>query len=209
MRERLPRVVIVASAPLIREGLRTLLAREGIVTVADASSIDDLRDPFDGSAEALLVDPPLDAADELAAGLAAIRIAPVLLGPTPWADRLAVALRNRVWGYVSRRADGPTLAAALRAVSAGLVVIERTIASGETLSRGLRMGNGSPNDLTAREREVLQLVAEGLANKMIAARLAISEHTVKFHVAAILTKLGAASRTEATHTAARRGLIAL
>ena len=54
---------------------------------------------------------------------------------------------------------------------------------------------------------MLQLVALGLANKMIAARLDISEHTVKFHVAAILAKLGAASRTEAVHLAARRGLV--
>ncbi len=179
------------------------------MTVADAPSIDDLRDPIDGGAEVLLIDPPQDTPDEFAAGLATIRIPPVLLGPTPWADRFAVALRNRVWGYVSRGADGATLASALRAVSAGLVVIERTIAPGETLSHGLRVGDESPDDLTPREREVLQLVAEGLANKMIAARLAISEHTVKFHVAAILAKLGAASRTEATHTAARRGLIAL
>ena len=56
---------------------------------------------------------------------------------------------------------------------------------------------------------MLALLAEGLANKQIAQRLRISEHTVKFHVAAILAKLGAASRTEAGYVAARRGLIAL
>jgi DNA-binding NarL/FixJ family response regulator len=64
-------------------------------------------------------------------------------------------------------------------------------------------------ELTPREREVLALMAEGQANKEIARRLRISEHTVKFHVAAILAKLGAASRTEAGYVAARRGLIAL
>ncbi len=61
--------------------------------------------------------------------------------------------------------------------------------------------------LTRREREVLQMLAGGLANKEIAGRLAISEHTVKFHVASILGKLGAGSRTEAVTIGVRRGLI--
>jgi len=56
---------------------------------------------------------------------------------------------------------------------------------------------------------VLQLVAEGLPNKTIARRLGISEHTVKFHVAALMAKLGAGSRTEAVHLGARRGLVSL
>jgi len=56
---------------------------------------------------------------------------------------------------------------------------------------------------------VLQLMAEGLPNKLIAARLSISEHTAKFHVSAIMTKLGAASRTEAVTIGARRGLLIL
>ena len=63
--------------------------------------------------------------------------------------------------------------------------------------------------LTARELQVLALLAEGLANKAIAARLGISDHTVKFHVNAILGKLGAESRTEAVTRAARAGLLIL
>jgi DNA-binding NarL/FixJ family response regulator len=63
--------------------------------------------------------------------------------------------------------------------------------------------------LTKREVQVLELLAEGLANKAIADRLAISDQTVKFHVAAILGKLGVANRTEAVRAAARRGLIAM
>jgi DNA-binding NarL/FixJ family response regulator len=63
--------------------------------------------------------------------------------------------------------------------------------------------------LTPREREVLQLLAEGLPNKTIASRLNISEHTVKFHVNAIMTKLGAQSRTDAVMRATRSGLILL
>ena len=64
-------------------------------------------------------------------------------------------------------------------------------------------------DLTPREREVLAQLALGLPNKTIARRLGISEHTAKFHVAAVMAKLGAASRTEAVRLGARRGLVAL
>jgi len=63
--------------------------------------------------------------------------------------------------------------------------------------------------LTAREIQVLELLAEGLPNKAIAERLGISDQTVKFHVAAISGKLGAANRTDAVRRAVRRGLIAL
>ena len=63
--------------------------------------------------------------------------------------------------------------------------------------------------LTIREGEVLDLLAEGLSNKAIAARLGISDQTVKFHVASIGGKLGAANRTDAVRLAVRRGLIAL
>jgi DNA-binding NarL/FixJ family response regulator len=63
--------------------------------------------------------------------------------------------------------------------------------------------------LTDREMEVLQLIAQGLANKQIAANLSISEHTVKFHVSSIYTKLGVGNRTEAVRMGVRRGLILL
>lgn len=66
-----------------------------------------------------------------------------------------------------------------------------------------------PEPLTAREREVLALLAEGLPNKGIAAALDISDQTVKFHVAAIIGKLGAANRTDAVRRAVRRGLVTL
>ena len=66
-----------------------------------------------------------------------------------------------------------------------------------------------PPELTSREREVLEFVAAGLPNKGIALRLNISDHTVKYHLASVLSKLGAASRAEAVALAARRGLIAL
>jgi DNA-binding NarL/FixJ family response regulator len=69
--------------------------------------------------------------------------------------------------------------------------------------------DGPPETLTAREIEVLELMAEGLPNKAIAARLAISDQTVKFHVASIAGKLGASNRTDAVRRAIRRGLITI
>lgn len=69
----------------------------------------------------------------------------------------------------------------------------------------MTLGTSPAETLTAREREVLQLMAQGMPNKQIAGRLNISPHTAKFHVASILAKLGAVSRAEAVTRGARRG----
>ncbi len=99
-----------------------------------------------------------------------------------------------------------TLAAAIRAVTAGLCVISPHFAGDIPAVRS--EGLSAPVEpLTDREREVLQLMAEGLANRAIARRLDISEHTVKFHANAIFGKLGVQSRTEAVVRATRAGLI--
>ena len=103
------------------------------------------------------------------------------------------------------------LLAALQAVASGLVVLHPAMANGRApagpVSRTVL--DELAESLTAREREVLQMLAAGLSNKEIAARLNISDHTAKFHVASILGKLGAASRTEAVSLAIRRGLVLL
>jgi DNA-binding NarL/FixJ family response regulator len=105
---------------------------------------------------------------------------------------------------------GPEIVAAIEAAAAGLVVLDAT--GIETLLRAPSAVSASGSEalveaLTPRELEVLQLLAAGLGNKEIASRLAISEHTVKFHVASIMGKLGAASRTEAVTLGIRHGLI--
>lgn len=119
-------------------------------------------------------------------------------------------------GFAALPRDAATgeIVAAIIAAASGLTALDRTLAleAFAGLARG-RLGAEPVSDqdepLTAREREVLQLLAQGIPNKQIAQRLSISEHTVKFHVSAIMTKLGAASRTEAVTTAARRGLLLL
>ncbi len=91
-----------------------------------------------------------------------------------------------------------------------LVVLDGSFAGDLLLSAQPEASGDRPvEDLTPRELEVLQLLAEGLANKAIAQRLGVSDHTIKFHVNAILGKLGAQSRTEAVVRATRLGLIVL
>ena len=94
----------------------------------------------------------------------------------------------------------------MRAAAAGLIVLDPTVA-GATGVHAHARATGEGEALTAREREVLLLVAEGLPNKAIARELGISEHTAKFHVGSLLGKLGAASRTEAVTLATRRGIL--
>jgi DNA-binding NarL/FixJ family response regulator len=117
-----------------------------------------------------------------------------------------------------RSDPGPRIAAAVRAVFAGLTVIDPAVGPPAGLLSPTRSGTvpppprrtpGSADTLSAREAEVLQGLADGLSNKEIAARLYISDHTVKFHVVAILQKLGAASRTEAVVLAASAGWLML
>ena len=122
-------------------------------------------------------------------------------------ESAALAWRLGCRGLLPRQADAEQLAAAVMAVAAGLVVLAPALAV--ALSPGEETNDVAFSDLTPRELEVLRLVTEGLTNKAIAQRLAISDHTVKFHVNAILSKLGAQSRTDAVVRATRLGLIAL
>lgn len=111
-------------------------------------------------------------------------------------------------GVLLREVAAEPLRAALHAVARGLAVLEPRLSSALAPARPAEPGT-LPEPLTPREREVLQLLAEGLSNKAIAARLDVSEHTVKFHVNALMGKLGAQSRTEAVVRATRLGLIVL
>ena len=110
-------------------------------------------------------------------------------------------------------AGGEELVATLRAVASGLVVVQPALSIELMHASRVVQSSGNPATvtmpLTPREREVLALLAQGLANKVIASRLGITEHTVKTHVAAVYEKLGAGNRAEAVVAAARRGLIML
>ncbi len=119
------------------------------------------------------------------------------------------ALRGGARAVLPREAGPEELVAAIQAAAGGLVALAPEAVEA-LLAQGPRTAAApTAEELTPREIEVLRLLAEGDANKEIAWRLGISEHTVKFHVASILGKLGAASRTEAVTAGIRRGLILL
>ena len=121
----------------------------------------------------------------------------VLVGPAEERVRLRRALPN---GSIEIVGVASTLAAARELDADAYLVASDGAASGEEIA---------PEPLTRREVEVLELLAEGLPNKAIAARLQISDQTVKFHVSSICGKLGAANRTDAVRRGVRRGLITL
>ncbi|HKF23149.1 MAG TPA: response regulator transcription factor [Candidatus Angelobacter sp.] len=130
--------------------------------------------------------------------------------PDPQWVRTALAAGTNA--ILSRQADPDELDLALSAAESDLILLHRN--STEAFSAG-SLGKVDPlseagtelEELTAREQEVLRLLADGLGNKQIAARLNISEHTAKFHISSILGKMSAGSRTEAVSQGIRRGLI--
>ena len=203
------RVLVVADDPLVRGGLAALLADyPGVAVVGHAEADDDLTHAAETYGAELLVwdlgSAPAAAIDRLSAAGGAMPPTVALLS-----DRTAA---RRAWsagarGLLHRDVTPARLAAALAAVAEGAVVLDDAFADA-LLGRG--DPRGAPIEpLTPRELAVLRLLAEGHANKAIAARLEVSENTVKFHVNAIFGKLGAGSRTEAVTRATRMGLVPL
>jgi DNA-binding NarL/FixJ family response regulator len=140
--------------------------------------------------------------------LADLPIPVVLLADTADSALVSSALRSGIRGAISWDATPEEIEGAVHAVSAGLAVT--TPASlAELLPEAQRFAEALEGPLSERELEVLNLLAEGIGNKLIAHQLSISEHTVKTHVASIFAKLGASSRTEAVSQAIRRGLVML
>jgi NarL family two-component system response regulator YdfI len=210
------RVFIVAASPLARAGLENLLAARGVEVVGSAGNIESLESQIlDVEPEVILVDTSGEPAESVLESLAesgfASEAALLVLVDHPALESSAEALRAGVRAVLPSDISPGQLIAALQAAAAGLVVmhpreVNAALPASAPASRPLAE---LAEPLTRREREVLQMLASGVGNKEIAAQLAISEHTVKFHVTSILGKLGAASRTEAVAQAIRLGLILL
>lgn len=133
----------------------------------------------------------------------------VLLGDVDAATDIIPALATfGTYGLLLRDTDAATMALALNTVSNGLIVIDPALVDALAPPNNI-MAEPIDAPLTPREDEVLQLLAQGMTNKAIAQALGITDHTVKFHVNALMTKLGAQSRTEAVVRATRAGLILL
>jgi DNA-binding NarL/FixJ family response regulator len=216
------RTLVAAASPVVRAGLEALLTRSASVTVVGASSGESLADDIEAH-EPQVVLLAVDSSDRsppavgslitLSPDAASRSPAVVLMAPSPTIAWTADAVRAGARGVLPRDASAEEIVAALEAAAVGLATmpaeLAMELASGTRTSVATRERSGSTQPLTRREIEVLGMLAEGLANKNIAARLQISEHTVKTHVASILTKLDAFSRAEAVAIGARRGLILL
>lgn len=214
-------VFIVAASPLARSGLENLLLARQLETAGSAAHLDELDGRLaDLSVDVILLDSagePLDTfLDSLvSSGLASDFSVVVLVEPASLAASSAV-LRQGVRAVLPNDVPPEQLVAALQAASSGLLVLHPAQVAAQVTANGFASTPARSRDLnelaealTPRESEVLQMLASGLGNKEIAVKLAISEHTVKFHVASILGKLGAATRTEAVSIGIRRGLVLL
>jgi DNA-binding NarL/FixJ family response regulator len=195
------KVALLTDDPLLRTGVSSLLAQLGSIEVVD-------RD----RAEVALWDAGVDTGKALArlAELRTLSVPVVAVVGDP--SHVAPALAAGARGVVLRDQVGPGIHAALAAVRSGLTVMDTALASSLVPAAPSRPDGAAPKgrgDLTEREKQVVQLLSEGLSNKLIADRLGISDHTAKFHVNGVMMKLGASTRTEAVVEAMRRGLVRL
>ncbi|NOK62801.1 MAG: response regulator transcription factor [Chloroflexi bacterium AL-W] len=200
------KVFIAATTPTMRAGLRALLMHTDMQVVDEGSALTNAALRLAYVDVFVLADAQLlaDAAHDLSASEA---LALVVLSDEAQTVRLLQSLPLRGWGIVSSEASTEELEAAIKAVEQGLIVLPPALAEQQFTQRAVVDEPTEP--LTTREQEVLNLISQGLSNKLIAQQLSISEHTVKFHISSLYTKLGASSRTDAVSRGARRGLITL
>jgi DNA-binding NarL/FixJ family response regulator len=199
------RVVIVSPNHALRVGLREMLAGHPTIrVVGEVSSLEDMND--------------LETEVAVLASVSFARLneqhtfATLFLTDDIESVRGMLNANTHAWGVLSADASEDELAAGIVAVAEGLWVGAPGLVEG--LMRLPKGGEGLGEEsliepLTAREMEVIQNMAAGLANKQIALALKISEHTVKFHLSSLYAKLGVSSRTEAVRRGIELGLISL
>ena len=203
------RIAVAATSAVRRAGLESIIRSQAEFQLAGSfgtvASLAPLARSSDldviiidsNSIHDLLLEPTLEAAI-------------VLLAEVSDARSISRLLRSGVRAILSRESEPEDVLSAIFAVHDGLVLLSMPAAE----SLAAVFGDQAPEfedelseEITSRETDVLRMLAEGLVNKDIAARLGISEHTVKFHISSILDKLGASTRTEAVTQGIRRGLI--
>lgn len=200
------RVAIVSPNHALRVGLREVLGSHvNIKVIGESASLENIKD---SETEVIVLTSVSSVVLQNEYKDAAI----LFLTDDVESIRPLLNSKVRTWGLLSADATEDELVAAVLAVGEGLWVgapglvgeLMRMPRSGESLG-----GDVLIEPLTAREKEVLQLMAQGLANKQIAFSLGISEHTVKFHLSSLYAKLGISSRTEAVRRGIELGLISL
>jgi len=189
------RVLLNVSSPALRAGLRALLSSDKTIKVV-SDSLDEQNEAdviITSASPASRVDNEVDSSSS----------AGILLLSDDQLNVQEMRRSSQVWGILPTDSSAEELTAAIHALSQGLIVGTFTLLF-ESESEPIEHG-----PLTDRELEVIGLLAKGLANKQIAVSLGISEHTVKFHVSSIYTKLNVTNRTEAVRAGLRGGWIAL
>jgi NarL family two-component system response regulator YdfI len=199
------RVLVIAASAMVRAGLEALVREDSRFQLTSGSR----NGNGESSADVALAESDLESVARVITTAAGAPI--VLITDQVSRADLRRLLHSGVRALLGHEAAQHEILAAVEAVSAGLTAL-----ASEQMD--LLLPSTAENDesepwlheaLTARESEVLTMLAEGAANKEIAARLSISEHTVKFHVSSILAKLGATTRTEAVSRGVRQGLIVI
>ena len=212
------RVLIADDHAVVRQGLRTFLAlQDDMEVVADAADGEEaVRAAREHAPDIVLMDlvmPNMDGV-EATRRIAAERPATRVIALTSFLedDKVLPAVRAGAAGYLLKDVGPPELVRAIRTVHGGEALLHPAVAARvleEVAAPAPAPAPAPPRaepGLTPREREVLALVARGLANKRIAQELGIAEKTVKIHVSRILHKLGVADRTQAALYAVREGL---
>lgn len=211
------RILVADDHPVVRDGLIAILSTQpdfdvvgeagtGVEVVAQVAALEP---------DVLLLDlemPELDGVETLERLREANpEVRAIVFTAFDTDERILGAMQAGAQGYLLKGVPREELFNAVRVVHGGGSLLQPVVAS-KLLRQVSRQNNQTTTEvesLTPRELEVLQLVAQGLQNKEIAAELVISERTVKFHVSSIMGKLGAGNRTEAVALAAQQGLIEL
>ena len=213
------RILVVDDHPIVRDGLLAVLGTEpDLQVVGEAGNgLDALRRVGELHPDVMLLDlemPGLDGVGVLQQLRTEGTNLPVIVFTAFDTDeRIVEAVRAGARGYLLKGAPRAELFAAIRIVHSGGSLLQPLIASkliqhmAQPQAAEQNSGRQPLEPLTARELEVLQLLAAGQTNRQIADRLVVTERTVKFHVSSILAKLGAANRTEAVALANQRGLV--
>lgn len=210
--EPLSQLLIVADDPLVRSGLAAILADADRFEIVGQTDLAGLRSAIDiYRPDAMLWDigeeweSQLDDLED--EGLSIIGLVPSRID--------ALGRLSQLAGLLKRGVDIQQVEAALAAISLGLHVIDSSLKTAlpkekeQEKEKAETLLDLNLEPLTAREQEVLDLLADGLTNKGIGQSLGVSPHTVKFHVTSILNKLDAQSRTEAVAIATRAGLLSI
>jgi DNA-binding NarL/FixJ family response regulator len=207
------RIVLADDHPIVREGLASVLETQPDFAVVgqanDGAEAVDLVSAL--QPDIVLLDlemPHLDGVQALRAMRAEnANVRALVFTAFDTDDRIIGAVQAGARGYLLKGAPRDELFSAIRVVAQGGSTLQPVVAA--KLMERMSGPAAAPDVLTDRELEVLQLMAQGLQNKEIAAHLQISERTVKFHVSAVLAKLEVGNRTEAVRVAVQRGLVRL